>query len=196
MKPRALLSAVLLLFVASSVGYLIFGDPEAAPAQDGSAAGTATPTALPVAPSANDRAVAPAPEAPRRFVAWYLHGSMRCRTCRTIEQVAEEAVTVAFAGDLRDGRLVWRTSNFEDAAIAPLAERFGVTGSSLVVTEWRGDEVLRHRLLPKVWDLVDDRQGLMEYVVEEIDGFMAGLPAGAADGAADGAAVGTGSGAR
>ena len=44
---------------------------------------------------------------------YYLHGNVRCPTCREIEATSEEAVTSGFAGELKSGQVQWQVINYE-----------------------------------------------------------------------------------
>lgn len=70
----------------------------------------------------------------------YFHGRQRCATCQAIETNAREAVEACFADKLASGEVVFRTVDLSEAANGALAERYGVTWSSLFVCRWRGGE--------------------------------------------------------
>jgi thiol-disulfide isomerase/thioredoxin len=61
---------------------------------------------------------------------YYFHGKQRCRTCISIQEVAEQAVKQNFA-DNKEIRFV--EIDFSDRANADLAEKYEITWSSLVV---------------------------------------------------------------
>ena len=44
---------------------------------------------------------------------YYLHGNIRCPTCRTIEAYAQEAVETGFADELKSGKVQWQVINYE-----------------------------------------------------------------------------------
>ena len=45
---------------------------------------------------------------------------------------------------------------------------------SLVLVEMKGAQVARWKLLPKVWELVEDPNGFQQYVVTEVAVLLAG----------------------
>lgn len=107
------------------------------------------------------------------FVVYYLHGDMRCRTCRSIEAMAEKVVRERFADELERGRLAWRVINFDRPENRHFVDDFGLTSSSLVVVDRRpGHE--RHLVLDRVWMLVRDPLKFKGYVSQTLERFLRG----------------------
>lgn len=79
----------------------------------------------------------------------YFHGSKRCKTCMDIEARTKAAVEAAFASEIADGRVLFRSVNIEEAANAHYVKDYGLTFSTVVVS--RGDI---HERLDNVWQLV------------------------------------------
>jgi hypothetical protein len=152
MSMKGILSVVLLLFVAASVGALILeesglrGEPE-------TNAGSAVESSVPG----------------RRLIVSYIHGDLRCETCLFIEETARETVQSAFAEQLASGRVEWRTANMDASGNEHLVTDYDLTTSSLVLSDvldgveqawWRVDEV---------WEHSQDMLGLMALVESEIE---------------------------
>ncbi|MGD2148752.1 MAG: hypothetical protein PVH41_18815, partial [Anaerolineae bacterium] len=122
-RLRSIVTIVLLLFVGTSVVYLVVSDSRARGEKPGQISATKTPVAT--APStetaeptvAETRSASPAElgEAQRRVIAYYFHGTARCATCRAIEQYAYEALVTGFSEELESGMLEWRPINVEEA---------------------------------------------------------------------------------
>ncbi len=64
----------------------------------------------------------------------YFHGKQRCATCLAIEKHAKELIDAAYADELKNGSLFYRTIylNEEEA----LADKYGVTWSSLIIVDY------------------------------------------------------------
>ncbi len=105
-------------------------------------------------------------------VAYYFHGHARCATCRAIEQYSHEAVTTGFQDDLTNGRLEWRVVNTDEQENEHFIDDFQLVTRSLVLAEYRGDEVVRWKNLDQVWRLVRDQEGFAAYVQEETSAFL------------------------
>ena len=112
---KKVVSAVLLLFVAASVAYLIVGESRSRsePSQDGSPAGAAKP--LPgKAESQPSGSSAEPVEHKRTLVAYYFHRIQRCRKCLTMEAYAEEALQEGLPAAVESGEVTWLAVNVEE----------------------------------------------------------------------------------
>jgi hypothetical protein len=115
---------------------------------------------------AGDEALAAGDEAPTRIVAYYFHGSFRCATCRKLEAYSEEAIVQGFPDEIASGRLSWRVVNTDEAESKHFVKDFELVTKSLVLVEYRGDEVVRFSNLKLIWQLVGDKPGFLTYVRE------------------------------
>jgi hypothetical protein len=161
MPVKPVITALLLAFVAASVGYLVIrGDrPAAASGQVGAPAG-ADP-----AGAASQPAAAP-------FAAFYFHGTRRCRTCLKIQAQSEAAIRASLGAELQAGRLAWRPVNIEASGNEHFATDYKVTGSTLVIAEVKDGKPVRFAKLDKTWDLVDDPPRFADYVAREVLAFL------------------------
>lgn len=116
---------------------------------------------------------AAAPEArDAEVVAYYFHGNLRCKTCRTIEAYSEEAIRNEFADELGSGRLAWRVVNVEEPENEHFVENFALVTRSLVLAEYEDGEVTRWENLNQVWQLVRDKERFLEYVRRSTREFL------------------------
>lgn len=67
----------------------------------------------------------------------YFHGRQRCATCTTIEQNVREAIKTQFAAELESGAVVFKTIDISKSENEKIAEKYGVTWSSLIISEWK-----------------------------------------------------------
>lgn len=108
------------------------------------------------------------PAAPTTRV-YYFHGNSRCATCRTIEAYAREAVTTAFADELRANRLDWQVVNVDEPAHKHFIREFRLYTRSVVVVD--ASDPRRFKVLEKVWELVSNKPAFQKYVEQEIRAF-------------------------
>jgi hypothetical protein len=108
----------------------------------------------------------------RQVVATYFHNTVRCVTCRTIEQRARETIESAFAADLASGRLVWQTLNMQKKENEHYATDYNLTSPSLVLALVEGDRVVRFAVLKDTWTLVRKKAEFEAYVVAETLAFL------------------------
>jgi hypothetical protein len=110
-------------------------------------------------------AAAPAEEAEEQtIIVYYFHGDKRCKTCRTIEAYAEEALQSRFSEELKSGLLEWQVVNFDQPENEHYLEDFGLYSSSVVIVESDGGKAVRHEILPEVWSLVREKQSFFAYL--------------------------------
>jgi hypothetical protein len=107
-----------------------------------------------------------------QIVVYYFHGKYRCKTCRTIEAYAEEAVKTSFDESLRTGELAWKVVNVDETGNEHYLYDFELPGSSLVVVELRDGQPGRFEVLQDVWTLVGDKDGFFDYVRQAVGEFL------------------------
>lgn len=146
------------------------GAPEAKPAP---ATGAAARPDAPVS-ATQPAATSQAADTPRQFVAYYFHRTVRCQTCLSIEKQSREAIELAYGGELSAGRVEWHAVNIEEPGNEHFEKDFELQTQSLVLVETTDGQAARWKLLPKVWELVEDPYGFQEYVVAEVALFLGG----------------------
>lgn len=67
----------------------------------------------------------------------YFHGKKRCATCLAIERNTKEAVEARFADELQNGTVVFKIIDLSKTENEKIAEKYGVTWSSLFISEWK-----------------------------------------------------------
>jgi len=151
MKIKTIVTVVLLLFVAVSVGYLVVRETGGSPVQD----------------------PAQHMDKENKIIAFYFHGNVRCVTCRKIEAFAKEAIETGFADEIKDGRLEWRAVNVEDPVHEHYIEDFQLSTRSVVLERITGGENLELKRLDSVWKLVHgDKEIFLAYIQDETREFF------------------------
>jgi hypothetical protein len=156
MNARKIVTLLLLALVAASAVYFVVDGVR------GRAASRAD--------SASNDDTAPA--AADRVIAYYFHGSQRCKTCLTIEAYAAEAIRTGFADALSDGTLEWKVVNIEEPANEHFVEDYQISTRTVVLVEMKDGKQVRWSTLDRVWDLVDDQPAFMTYIQEETKGYL------------------------
>jgi hypothetical protein len=128
-------------------------------------------TAQPVE-STKAMAAAEEPATDGQIVVYYFHGKYRCKTCRTIEAYAEEAVRTSFEEALRTGALAWKIVNVDESGNEHFLYDFELPGSSLVVVDMEKGQPARFEVLQDVWTLVGDKDGFFDYVQQAVGKFL------------------------
>lgn len=154
MNPKKALTAVLVVFIGTSVVTLIAKGLR----QD-------SPPTSATAVSDDQAASASRPD---RVVVYYFHGKVRCPTCQMIETYAHEAVESRFPGELKDGRVQWKMVGYEEPGNDHFAKDYALVASSVVVVEFRGGVQKNWKNLEQVWGLVGNKQAFGAMVEQEI----------------------------
>jgi hypothetical protein len=161
MKGRPLVAGLLGGFIAIAVASMAVREMQARGAAPGAGvAAVTTPEATPA-------------RAEPHFVAYYFHGSMRCVTCRNIENWSRDAITGHFADRIDSGELEWREVDYDQPAHAHFRRDFDLAFQSVVLVEQRDGVVVRWQNLHDVWMKVHDGPAAFEqFVVERTADFM------------------------
>lgn len=107
-----------------------------------------------------------------KVVAYYFHGQFRCATCRKLEALSKEAISSGFAQELGSSRLAFRVVNVETPDTEHFVKDFQLVTKSLVLVEYKDGKVVRWKNLPKIWQLVRDREEFIRYVQGETRAFL------------------------
>lgn len=184
MKPKTIITIILLLFVAASVAYLVVGEVGERPATAEKPADLipATPPTddLSAAKPSGDRLPANDPalttSSPDTYVnVYYFHGNYRCITCRTIEMYTREAVNEAFLAELGDGSLHIRILNMQEPANEAYVDDFGLEYYIVVLEKVVDGERVEWKRLERVWDLYNDKPAFKKYVIGETRDYLEGI---------------------
>jgi len=69
------------------------------------------------------------------------HNTHRCKTCVKIENTTLEIIQQEFAKELREGKIVFRTIDVDEAKNAKIAEQFEAAGTALWI--YRADKKIK-----------------------------------------------------
>lgn len=168
MKLKAIVTIVLLLFVAASIVYLVVEESGGKPAQD-----MVQTEKHPAATQKEENSVPDNKSAKCKVVVYYFHGNFRCMTCRTIEAYAKEAVDTGFPDALKGGRLKWRVVNVDEPDNEHYVKEFQITTRSVVLERLADGKRQDWKNLQRVWELVrGNKDAFLTYVQDEIKVFL------------------------
>jgi len=168
MKPKSIASTVLLVFVVTSVAYLVVNESRSRPgAKEG-----VQKDGPPQMPAAGAHAESVSvegngKEAGHKLIAYYFHRTQRCRTCLAMEAYAEAGLRDGLPDAFESGELEWRAVNVEEPENEHFVEEYGLTASALVMVLLENGEQKQSKNLQRVWELVRDEWGFKDYVRDE-----------------------------
>ena len=108
----------------------------------------------------------------REVVLYYFHGNRRCKTCRSIEANAKEAIDVRYGEELASGAMQWKVLNVDEPANQHFSQDFDLVSGGLVVVEMNGDDMARYEVLQDAWTLVRDDIKFMQYVQRSVREYL------------------------
>jgi len=165
MKAKTIISVVLLLFVMTSLAWLVLKE------KSGKSTGAGqVPPASAEGKEAASQAKADAEKT--KLIAYYFHGNMRCTKCRTIEAYTKDAISKSFADAIKNGRLEWRVVNIEEPENEHFVKDFQLTTRSVVLDLRSNGKSIKWKNLEEIWDLVGDEAAFKEYIKTETKNML------------------------
>ncbi len=107
-----------------------------------------------------------------QVVAYYFHGTFRCPTCFNMEKYSREAIETNFKDALSSGKLEFKAVNVDDKGNKHYTNDYKLYTKSLILSLVKDGEEIKHKNLEKIWEYVYSKQKFIDYVTEELNGFM------------------------
>jgi len=108
----------------------------------------------------------------QKVIAYYFHVTVRCVTCRTIEEYAKEAVERGFSEELKKGMVEWRPVNVQLLENRHFIKDYRLYTRSLVLVKVRDGKQVEWRNLEKVWELVGRKSDFLRYVRAHVSTYL------------------------
>jgi len=146
--------------------------PEGGPATPSPAdGGPETSTAGEVAAVEGDT---PEPESICVVDAIYFHNTLRCHTCRTIEETAKAVLEAEFSEEFAIGQMRWSTINMERQQ--HYVEEFDLVQPTLILVRTVGEAQSDWVALDETWSLIRSETRFADYVENETRAFLETCP--------------------
>lgn len=110
--------------------------------------------------------------APAEYVAYYFHRTARCVTCLKIEHNAHDVIFRDFAGQLKDGKLLFLPTNVESVGNEHFIKDYELVSQALVLVKYDDGKPIQSRNLDRIWDLIGDKPEFEQYVHDEVAMFL------------------------
>ncbi len=134
---------------------------------------SSVPPAAAEAPAAPAAVAGDSLRAELQVVVYYFHRTVRCDNCLKFEEYSRRAVEEAFANELETGHIVWRVINIDDPENERTIREYDIFESAVVVVRLEDGEVSDWKKLGEVWGLVAYPDLFMQYVKDEVRGYLA-----------------------
>jgi thiol-disulfide isomerase/thioredoxin len=163
MKTKTIISVVLLLFIFTSVAYLVVKEVRLR------SRSTPAEAELPAVAGPNESSLELTDS---KVVVYYFYGTARCPTCRKFESYSSEAVREGFPKELSEGRLEWRMVNVEESGNEHFVSDYQLYSKSIVIVKKQDGKQTEWKNLKRIWELVRDKRVFMRYIQDEVGGYM------------------------
>ena len=158
MKPKTVITTILVVFVVASAVYLVFTETT----REGRRSESASQSADSMAAGTGDK-----------VIVYYFHATKRCWTCKTIEAFTEETIRARFPEQLASGALEWLTVNVDEPENRHFMEDFEMTTRTVVLVDKKHGVDQKWVRLDRVWELVLDKPAFVDYIWESTNDFLA-----------------------
>ena len=167
MNTKKIITAVLLVFVAASVGYMVARENCvcSAPRQDAPIAAV-QPQAIPLSDTGQN-------EPNRQIIVYYFHGDVRCPTCHKLEDYAKEALDTYFAQDLAAGKIQWKPTNIDTPGNEHFVKDYELVTKSVILSRTVNGQQVAWKNLDQIWQLVSDKDKYLAYIRDSVTNFAA-----------------------
>ena len=157
MKSKSIISAVLLVFVAVSAGYLVYqnsiGKPTNSNAED-------------------SQQTQKTPSEGKVLVVYFFHGHARCKSCKIIEAFGKKALEEGFQDEMESGRIVWRDIDLDEPGNEHFVQDYQILSISLVLSDMENGEQKHWKNLEEVWNLLNNEKEFVDYVQKEVRAWL------------------------
>lgn len=119
-------------------------------------------------------AAPPSSSSPVKVVAYYFYATVRCVTCRAIEQYSREAIEEGFREEIKKGLVEWRPVNVQLLENRHYIQDYRLFTRSLVLVKMRDGKQVEWRNLDKVWELVGRKADFFRYVQSHVKAYLGG----------------------
>ncbi len=137
------------------------------------------PSATPqkaAADTSNTKAAKPAVVTiPDTVIVYYFHGDYRCKTCTTMEQLADQTIKETFAEELKSGKLQWKVVNTDREENKHFTQDYQLFTKSLVLSAIKDGKQIKWKNCDKIWEHVHHPPDYIAYVAAEIRNYLDGV---------------------
>ncbi|GAK56682.1 hypothetical protein U27_03645 [Candidatus Vecturithrix granuli] len=108
----------------------------------------------------------------KKIVVYYFHGTARCSSCQTIEELTHFAVADGFQSELKEGSLEFHAINAETPENRHFIQEYRLYTKSVIVSAVVNGKEMRWKNLEKIWELYYDQKAFVDYIQQEIRAYL------------------------
>jgi hypothetical protein len=96
------------------------------------------------------------------------HGTLRCRTCLRIGELAKKTLDEDYAVAVKAGKVHWETVDYQEPANAHFVKDYELRGPTILISRWKNGKEVKWNRLDGIWDLVEDEPTFRAYVADVV----------------------------
>jgi len=104
---------------------------------------------------------------------YHFHATNQCWSCKTLGELAEKTVNTYFKNELDSGKLKFGHINIQLAQNAELTNKYGATGSSLMIGVYKDGKFTKEEDT-KVWYKLNNEEDYLSYLKGILDKRLKG----------------------
>jgi hypothetical protein len=101
------------------------------------------------------------------------HNKKRCYQCLQMEQFVSELINEKFQDAVDEQKLAFKTLIMDDPENRALVEQFGIFAATLVLMEFKNDQLTYARILPEATELYRNEVDFKQYLNKELSEIVA-----------------------
>ena len=154
MKPKNIITIVLVGFVLASLVYLITGPGgEKKESQNTQAGIEDKPTG-------------------EKLIVYYLHNNTRCINCIRFERYTKEVIEKDFAEQLKTGELALKILNYEEPENVHFVDDYKLVTKAVIVVKMQEGRQAEWKNLVRIWELVGNENAFKNYIKDEVTEYL------------------------
>lgn len=171
MKPKNIITIVLILFVLASIVFLAAKELKQKPvAAD---RGSEQTRNQPQAQTPNQNQAQSQPKTiTDKTVVYYFRTNVRCVKCKKFESYTQQVIDDQFSEQVKTGELEWKVVNVEVPGNEHFINDYKLVTKSIILSEVKDGEETEYKNLDKIWVLVDDETAFKNYITNQITEFF------------------------
>lgn len=96
----------------------------------------------------------------------YVHATIKCVTCNTIERLIQETLAEQFVDVVAQGSVVFQEVNFQENT--RFAKQYDIAANCVVLHRIIHGKEIEHQRLDKVWELYEDPPAFKAYLSDAV----------------------------
>ena len=184
MKPKQILTVVLLVFVVASLAYMVGKERKSdsvsrkdvnhstSAVKNHNVTVSTTGVSLQESRGYSTNKQDADVQRDTQLVVYYFHGDMRCPTCHKLETYAKEALDTHFADKLASKDIVWKVVNVNKPENRHFIQDYRLVTRSVVISETVNGREIKWKNLERIWQLVRNRESYLNYIRDNILTFL------------------------